>query len=117
MKLSTGAKVYIGTPAKLMPEQLSRTIANALARIPEIGEAHLPPVYVKAKIDPPAQILVVVMGKDSPSQVTKMGEIMHGVLRASSYLDFVEWRPSEPTLPTVRRTLCAGSESQVELRR
>jgi hypothetical protein len=104
MKLPAGTKVYIGPPAHPMAQEVSRAIGAALGRIPEIREGHLPMVYIEGKIDPPAQILVVVLEEGAASQQLKIKEIMRGLLPTGSYLDMLEWRPNNPTLPTVRRT-------------
>jgi hypothetical protein len=106
MKIPTGAKVYIGPPAHPMAQEVSSAIGKALRRIPEILEGHLPMVYIEGKIDPPAQVLVVVLGEGVPSQRPKIAEILRSILPTGFYLDVFEWRPSEPTLPTVRKTGC-----------
>jgi hypothetical protein len=49
---------YIGPPAKPIPKQISEAIGTELGKIPEILEVHLPLVYIKGLIDPPAQIPV-----------------------------------------------------------
>src|SRR4029077_11959701 len=78
MNLPAGTQAYIGAPARPMNRVLSRTIGTALGKIPEIKEAHLPQVYIKGKIDPPAQILVVVIEEGAPSQLLKIKEAMRG---------------------------------------
>ena len=107
INLPAGTEVLIGAPTCPMDRVLSRTIGTALGRIPEIREAHLPQVYVKGKIDPPAQILVVVIEQSAPSQLPKIRETMRSVLPTGSHLDLFEWRPNEPTLSTVQRAGCA----------
>ena len=61
MKIPAGTTYYIEPPAKLIPKQISDAIGTALGKIPEIVEAHLPMVYIKGQIEPPAQVLVVVL--------------------------------------------------------
>jgi hypothetical protein len=104
MKLPTGTKVYIGPPARPMAPEVSSAIGTALGEIPEIREGHLPMVYIEGKIDPPAQILVVILEEGAASQQLKIKEILRAFLPTGSYLDVLEWRPNDPTLPTVRRT-------------
>jgi hypothetical protein len=87
-----------------MAQEVSRAIGTALGRIPEIREGHLPMFYVEGKVDPPAQVLVVVLEDGATSQQLKIDEILRGILPTGSYLDVLEWRLNEPTLPTVRRT-------------
>ena len=65
MKIPAGTNVYIGPPAKPIPKQLSDAIGTELGKIPDILEAHLPMVYIKGQIDPPAQVLVIVLEENS----------------------------------------------------
>ena len=103
MNLPASTKVYIGPPARPMAPEVSRAIGTALGRIPEICEGHLPMVYIEGKIDPPAQVLVVVLEEGATSQQAKIRNILGEVLPAGFHLDVLEWRQNEPTLPTVRR--------------
>jgi glycosyltransferase involved in cell wall biosynthesis len=107
MNLPAGTKAYIGAPVRPMDEMLSRSIGKALGRIPEVREAHLPQMYIKGEIDPPAQVLVVVIEESAPSQLPQIRETMHGILPTGSYLASFEWRSNEPTLPMVQRAGCA----------
>lgn len=67
MKIPGGTTIYIGPPAKPIPKQVSDAIGAALGQIAEIEEARLPMVYIKGHVDPPAQVLVVVLDEDVPS--------------------------------------------------
>jgi len=85
-----------------MATELSRAIGAAVGQMPEILEAHLPMVYIEKMVDPPAQVLVVVLREGATSRQTKIKEILRGILPTGSHLDVFEWRQDEPTLPTVR---------------
>jgi len=76
MKIPAGAQVYIGPPAKPIPKQLSDAIGTELGKIPDVLEAHLLMVYMKGQIDPPAQVLVVVLEENKPSPQAKMTEVL-----------------------------------------
>lgn len=104
MKIPAGTSFYIGPPANPMPTQQSDAIGRALGKIPEILEAHLPMVYVKGHIDPPAQVLVVVLKENSPSPRQQIGEILRAILPTGSHLDITESRPGDPKLATIRAT-------------
>lgn len=56
MKIPAGATAFIGFPANAIPKQISDAIGAALGKVPDILEAHLPNVYIKGYIDPPAQV-------------------------------------------------------------
>jgi len=96
MKIPAGTTAYIGAPAKPIRKEISEAIGSELGKIPEILEAHLPQVYIKEVIDPPAQVLFVVVAENTPSQQGKIVEGMKRVLPANFYLDITELHPSNP---------------------
>lgn len=104
MKIPGGTPVYIGPPAKPIPKQISDAIGKALAKIDEIEEAHLPMVYIKGHIDPPAQVLVVVLNEDAPSPQARIMETLGAILPANFHVDITELHPGDKNLPTIRAT-------------
>lgn len=101
MKIPGGTTAYIGPPAKPIPKQVSGAIGKALSEIPEIVVAHLPMVYIKGHIDPPAQVLVVVVEENKPSPHAKITEVLRAVLPTDFHMDITE-SPDDPRLPTIR---------------
>ena len=104
MKSPVGATAYIGPPAKPIPKELSDAIGARLGKIPEIFEAHLPMVYIKRPVDPPAQVLVIFLEENSTNTDAKIVEVLSATLPTNSYLDFTESRPDDPNLATIRAT-------------
>lgn len=104
MKITAGTKIYIGPPAKPIPKQISDAIGRALSKISEIVEAHLPMVYIRGQIAPPAQVLVLVLEENTPSPQTKIMEILGAVLPPNSHMDITEFHPGDPNVATVRAT-------------
>jgi hypothetical protein len=104
MKIPGGTTIYIGPPAKPMPKEISDAIGTALGNIAEIREAHLPMVYIKGHIDPPAQVLVVVLDENAPSPHAKITERLRTVLPTNSHVDIMELHPGDTNLPTIRAT-------------
>ena len=104
MRIPAGATLYIGPPAKPIPKQVSDAIGIALGMISEIVEAHLPMIYIKGQIDPPAQVLVVVLGENSPSPQAKITDALRTVLPTNSKINITELHPGDPNLPTIRAT-------------
>src|SRR5215469_6049168 len=85
MKIPAGTSVYIGPPAKPIPKEISDAIGAALGKIPEILEAHLPMVYIKGHVDPPAQVLVIVLEENSTSTHAKIMEVLRATLPTNFY--------------------------------
>jgi|SRR5689334_5184732 len=104
MKIPGGTAIYIGPPAKPIPKQVSDAIGVQLGKIGGIEEAHLPMVYIKGHIDPPAQVLVVVLDQNSPSSQAKITEALRAVLPTNAHMDITELHPGDPNLPTIRAT-------------
>jgi hypothetical protein len=112
MKIPGGTTVYIGPPAKPIPKQISDAIGAALGKIVEIGEAYLPMVYIKGYVDPPAQVLVVVLDENTPSPHAKITEVLRAVLPTNFHMDITELHPGDTNLPTIR-----ASGTQLNLNR
>jgi hypothetical protein len=112
MKNPSEPAMYIGPPAKPMPAEISRAIGAAIGKFHEIHEAHLPMVYAKGRIDPPAQVLVLVMEKQTPGLLPKVMQSIQPVIPAGSHLDAFEFPTTHPMLATIRST-----GTQLDLRR
>jgi|SRR5215471_4692849 len=104
MKIPGGTPVYIGPPAKPIPKEISDAIGTALGKISEIEEAHLPMVYIKGHIDPPAQVLVVVLDEYAPSPQAKIAETLGAALPIDFHMEITELHPGDKNLPTIRAT-------------
>ena len=102
MKIPAGTTLYIGAPAKPIQKEISEAIGSRLGKIPEVLEAHLPQVYIKGVIDPPAQVLFVVVEENTPSLRGKIVEGMKQILPPNFYLDIMELQSSSPQLPAIR---------------
>lgn len=72
MKIPAGTTVYMGRSAKPIPKQTLDAITAGLSENPDILEAHLPMVYITGMIDPPSQILFVVVEEGKPSPQAKI---------------------------------------------
>jgi SseB protein C-terminal domain len=104
MEIPAGTTCYIGPPAKPIPKQTSDAIGTALGKIPEIVEAYLPMIFAEGHIDPPAQVLVVVLDGKGPSPQARVSEALRAVLPTNSHMDVMESDPSDPKLATIRAT-------------
>jgi hypothetical protein len=112
MRIPAGTTAYIGNPAKPIPKQISDAIGRELGKISEILEVHLPLVYIEGLIDPPAQILFVVVEENKPSPQGKIAEVMRRVLPTNFYMDITELHSKDPQLPAIR-----ASATQLNLNR
>ena len=92
--------------------EISDAIGSELGKISAILGVHLPQVYIKGLVDPPAQILFVVVDENATSPQGKIMEVMKQVLPANFYMDITELHPSDPQLPAIR-----ASGTQLNLNR
>jgi hypothetical protein len=88
-----------------MPQTLPESIAEMVRTIPGIREAYLPQCYVKGVVEPPAQILVLVLDDASDQRV--LDEVGQGLARRlpqAMHLDVWPLTPGHSLLGTVRGT-------------
>ncbi len=105
LTISQGTSVYLGRPAKTLPKETSEAIGQMVRDIPGIREAYLPQCYVKAVVDPPAQILVIVL--DDPADQTILDAVGTGlerILPEGAHLDVWPLHLGHNLLPTLRET-------------
>ena len=105
LTISKGTSVYLGRPAKPMPYETSAAIAEMVQGIPAIREAYLPQCYVKAVVEPPAQILVLVL--DDPADqktLDAVGQGLEDILPPGMHLDVWPLDLGHDLLPTIRQT-------------
>src|SRR6266516_1386210 len=89
LTISKSSAILLGRPAKPMPQALSAEIGMMVRAIPGIREAYLPQCYVKAVVEPPAQVLVVVLddAADRQSVLDAIGQGLTRVLPQGAHLD------------------------------
>jgi hypothetical protein len=104
MNIPAGSAHYISPPAKPVAREVSAAIAAGLSQITEIMEAHLPMMYAKGYVGPPAQVLIVVVGKSVPKLQSRVIDVLRASLPPDSHMDVMEWGFDDPNLHTVRNT-------------
>jgi len=106
--IPAGSRVLVGAPAKPMSVDVSGAIARLIASLPAVAEAHLPQLYIRGQIDPPAQVLVVVAapGADEGALLRQIGAEMAGILPSGMHIDAFPLPQDSPLLPGVRRAGC-----------
>ncbi len=88
-----------------MPQPLSDAIGEMVRGIPGIHEAYLPQCYVKDIVDPPAQILVLVLDNaDDRTVLDAVGQGLSGVLPQGVHLDVWPLSDGHSLLDTIRGT-------------
>ena len=91
-------------PLSRFPNKSPTQSALPSGRIPEIEETHLPMVYIKGHIDPPSQVLFVVLDEHAPSPQARIAETLPAVLPTDFHMDITELHPDDRKLPTIRAT-------------
>jgi len=106
LTIPKGTSVYLGEPAKPMPQSLSDAIGEMVRSIAGIREAYLPQCYVKAIVEPPAQILVLVLddAADHRGVLDSVGQGLTRVLPQGMHLDVLPLTDGHSLLDSVRGT-------------
>jgi hypothetical protein len=88
-----------------MPEERSSAVLQAVAATPGVEEAYLPQCYAAGFVDPPAQVLVIVLarGVEAASVMPSLGAAISRIFPPDEYLDIL---PSldHGMLQTIRET-------------
>lgn len=105
LTISKGTTVYLGRPAKPMPQEISTAIAEMVHGMPAIREAYQPQCYAKAVVEPPAQILVLVLDDPADQEtLDAVGQRLEHILPPGMHLDVWPLDNGHDLLPTIRET-------------
>ena len=101
-------QVFLGAPAEPMDVNESAAIARAVEGIDSVSEAHLPQAFVEGVVDPPTQILVVVVEREDQidTALAETDRAIKSILPADRHLDVLPLLPDNDLLPTVRGADC-----------
>jgi hypothetical protein len=101
-----GSAVMLGRPAQPMPQALSEAIGGIVRGIAGIREAYLPQCYLAAVVEPPAQILVLVLDNttDPRNVLDAVGQALNRVLPQGTHLDVWPMTDRNSLLSIVRGT-------------
>ena len=107
LSIKKGARILIGAPANPMPRAKSDAIAELIASIGGIAEAHLPQCFI-AGMEQASQVLVIVIdaGSDQNAIVRSIGEGLARIFPSGESLDFLPLAPSDPLMQNVREAGC-----------
>jgi len=96
----------LGRPAQPMAQALSESIAQMVRGIAGIREAYLPHCFVKGVVEPPAQVLVLVLDTTADQQrvLSSLGDGLARVLPSGIHLDVWPMSDRDGLLDTVRGT-------------
>lgn len=106
--IPAGTEILIASPAKPMAQAQSAAIADMLARIPGVAEAHLPQLFIPGVMASPTQILALVLapGADSEAVMGEVGCHLGAMLPEDERLDVWPLDSSNPILRDVRAVGC-----------
>jgi len=104
LNIPSGSAVVLGAPAKPIPQALSDAIQKMVRSTEGIKEAYLPQCYVKNVVEPPAQVLVLVLhsAADHQSVLDAVGQGLVRLLPEGMHLDVWPMSESSNLLPAVR---------------
>jgi SseB protein C-terminal domain len=107
-RIEHGSAIHLGSPKK--PDvSLGKSLAESIAHVPEIREAHLPHCFVPNTMTQPAPVLVLVLDEIcSTSEILKqqIGSELSHRLNTGVHLDIWFLSSGDTLLEGVRRTDC-----------
>ena len=107
IRVSAGAQVFMGAPAKPMEPEILAAISSLVADTSEIIEAHLPQVFVSDAMEAPGQVLVIVtVDKDVQRAIDKVGARLGRILPSGRGMDVWPLNPTDKLLPMVQGVGC-----------
>ena len=106
--ISAGSQVFVGAPAHPLPAERVRRLSAMLSELAAVEEAHLPQCYIPGRIDPPAQVLMVVLAAsaDVASTMETIIARLNGMLPEGVHLDVLHLSRQHELLPFVRKAGC-----------
>lgn len=106
--IPAGTEILIGAPSRRMPQAQSAAIADMLARIPGVVEAHLPQCFIPGVMQEPSMILALVLapGVDAEKVMGEVGCHLGAMLPEDERLDVWPLTGTNPILKDVRAVDC-----------
>lgn len=108
--LSAGVTVLIGAPAKPMAESRMALLRAAVQGVPDVVRAYVPQVYIPNEVDPPRQILFLIIREEARERVGTVVEEFAARIRwrmpADEFIDIWPVFADDELLPDITRTGC-----------
>jgi hypothetical protein len=114
IEIRAGTRVLIGAPSEPLNPRTTDQIADAVARLPEILEAHLPQCYIREIMRKSAQVLVIVVPDEraSGSATVVLRHNLSMLIAPGMHLDIWPVLPNNSLLATIRSVGCEIYRSQ-----
>jgi hypothetical protein len=109
LTIPVGSKVFLGAPAKPMPRERSDAIAELVASIKGVTEAHLPQCFAIGAMTGPAQVLAIVIDPRA-NEGEILSSIANGlsrILPSGEHLDVWPLRSGSAMHRDVQGTRCS----------
>jgi hypothetical protein len=108
LKIPAGAKIFLGAPARPMDSALLSSVAQVVAAIPDVLEAHIPQCYVPGITDTATQVLVIVLASPKALEpaVKEVALRVGRLLAPGGRLDIWPLLPDSSILGAVRNAGC-----------
>ncbi len=108
LNLPAGTPLMIGAPAHPMDPSIFAAIANLIASIDGVAEAHLPQLFAVGVMDRPAQVLVLLLRAHASIAAirTRLEEGLSEIIGPDRHLHLLPMLPDNPLLDDIRLTAC-----------
>lgn len=111
--VEAGSEIFIGAPESPLSKDIVNKISSFIENISEIVEAHLPQMYIPKQIDPPAQVLILIMQENIDKQkvMDAVGREIFNLLPNDEYIDVIPLNADNKLLEPIRNANCTIKQS------
>jgi hypothetical protein len=103
--LPKGSRIFLGSPRIPIDEEILHAIQRVVSRVRGIAEAYLPQCYVEGVIDPPHQVLfVVVKEPEIPAILQELFPTLERELPRKTELDVIPLTAKNRVLLSLRKS-------------
>jgi hypothetical protein len=105
-EVPVGSRILVGAPRVPLDPHVATIVRQAIMKVKEICEAHVPQILIEGTMEKPAKVVVIVVEAEQAlvESVRVLMENLAGQLSAREYLDILPVTASNPLVESVRRS-------------
>ena len=117
-KAYAGTRLLVGAPAKPMPTDREDKLRSIVHTFPQALFAYVPQIYMRGKIDPPAQVVYLVLRDEARPDLNQIMRsvvsLINVALPAGDFIDVLPVFTNDRLLPAVITSGCVLAINEPE---